>query len=53
MFLPPTRFPGPDDGLGAISDLELAEDIGEVVAYGFGAEHQALRHLGVVTPLSQ
>jgi hypothetical protein len=32
---------GPDDGLGAVGDLELEEDVGDVVADGLGAEMQA------------
>src|SRR5438270_612601 len=53
VVLTPTRLSCSDNGLGSISDLELVEDIGEVVAHRLGTEHQALRNLNVVTPLGQ
>jgi hypothetical protein len=41
------RFAGADDGLRAIGDLELGEDVRDVVAHRLGAQVEALRDLGV------
>jgi hypothetical protein len=35
-----TGFAGADDGLRAVGDLELGEDIGDIVAYRLRAERQ-------------
>jgi hypothetical protein len=40
-------FAGADDGLGAVCDLQLGEDVGDVVADGLGTQVEALRYLGV------
>jgi hypothetical protein len=40
LALPQARFPSTDDGLGTVSDLQLGEDVGDVVAYGLGAQRQ-------------
>src|SRR5205823_3210451 len=39
---------GADDGLGAVGNLKSGEDVGDVVADGFGAEDQFVADLGVV-----
>src|SRR5215218_4218929 len=49
----PVPFPakpglaGADDGLGAVGDLQLGEDVRDVVAYGLGAQVEAPGDLGV------
>src|SRR6516164_105844 len=56
------RFPGGaaepgvagfDDGLGAVGDLEFGEDVGYVVADGFGAEEQLAGDVGVAAALGE
>src|SRR5919201_5043141 len=42
---------GPYDRLGAIRDLELGEDVGDVVAHGLRAENEVARDLLVAPPL--
>src|SRR5215203_1492621 len=42
-----SRFAGPDDGVGAVGYLQLGEDVGDVVAYGLGAQVEACGDLGV------
>jgi len=53
VVLTQSGFSGANDGLGAIGDLELVEDVREVIAHGFGAEEQALRDLGIVLALGE
>jgi len=36
----PPYFPGTDDGLGPVGNLQLGEDVGDVVANGLGAQRQ-------------
>ena len=45
------RLPGFDDGLGAVGDLQLAEDVGDVVAHGLGAEGELPGNLVIVHAL--
>jgi hypothetical protein len=40
-------FTGADDGLGAVGDLELGKDVGDVVADGLLAQVQLFGDLGV------
>src|SRR5262249_61107388 len=40
-----------DDGLGAVGHLQLADDIGHVVAHGLRAEHQSVGDLAVARAL--
>ena len=40
-----------NDGLGPISDPQLAQDNGDMVAHRPGAEYQAIGNLGIVAPL--
>src|SRR5918995_251984 len=40
-------FAGTDDGLGAVRDLKLGEDVGDVIAHGLGAQVEAFGDLGV------
>ena len=38
LALPQARFPGADDRLRPVSNLQLGEDVGDVVANGLGAQ---------------
>ena len=51
MLSPQAGFTGANDGLGPISDPQLAQDIGDMVAHRPGAEFQAIGNLGIVAPL--
>src|SRR5919202_1803607 len=42
---------GPDDGLGAVGDLQLGEDVRDVVAHRLVAEEQPLGDRRVAQPL--
>src|SRR5581483_2903925 len=42
---------GTNDGLSPVCHLELAQDIGDVVAHGLWTQDQALSNLGVAAPL--
>lgn len=44
-------LPGAEHGLGAVNDLQFAEDIGDVVADGFWAEDELLGDIGVAVSL--
>src|SRR5947209_322586 len=45
--LPQSNLPGSKHRLGAINNLQLAEDVGHMVADGLRAEHQILSNLGI------
>jgi hypothetical protein len=45
--LPQSGFAGADDGLGAVGDLQLGEDVGDVVSDGLGAEVEVGGYLHV------
>ena len=38
LALPQARFPSADDRLCPVSNLQLGEDVGDVVAYGLGTD---------------
>ncbi len=42
---------GFDDGLGTVGDLELVEDIGDMVADGFGGNVEVVGDVGVAFAL--
>ena len=46
-------FPGAQNGLGAIGNLEFIEDVGDVVARGLEADREALGDLLVCQMLRQ
>src|SRR5215210_6430645 len=50
-FLPQTGLAGADDGLRPICYLQFAENVGDVVADGFGAEVEAFGDLEVLVAL--
>src|SRR5919112_407194 len=41
------RLARPDDSVCPVGNLQLGEDVGDVVAYGLGADKQACGDLGV------
>src|SRR5918998_4687914 len=47
ILSPQPRLAGPDDGVSPVGDLQFGEDVGDVVAYGLGAEVEAGGDLGV------
>jgi hypothetical protein len=51
MLFPQTRLPGLDNGLGAVGDLQLVKNVGNVVADRFGADVELLGDLLIVFPL--
>src|SRR6266536_682917 len=46
-----TSVSGADDRLGAISKLQLVENVGDVIPHSLGAEGQPLGDFGVPVPL--
>ena len=51
LTLPQARFPGTDDGLGTVGNLQLGEDVGHIVAYRLGAQRQLPGDRRVGVPL--
>lgn len=49
--LSPSRLAGADDGLRPVGNLELAKDVGHMVAHGFLAQDEAAGDLPVAVPL--
>src|SRR5439155_10728164 len=48
---PEACLPRADDGLRPVGHLELAQDVGDMVAHGFGAQHEAGGDFGVLLAL--
>jgi hypothetical protein len=51
MLFPQTGLAGSDNGLGAVGDLQLVKNIGNVVADRFGADVELSGNLLIVSPL--
>src|SRR5258706_4824679 len=45
--LPESHIARTQNRLGAVGDLQLAQDIADVVAHRFGAQHQPRRDVGI------
>src|SRR5690242_20656631 len=49
--LSPSSLAGADDGLRPVCDLELAKDVGHMVAHGLLAQDETAGDLPIVAPL--